>query len=249
LEGSYLNPGYSPQHHKLMLRSSFHINFSELKLDIAAIEKVMGYRDGESEETISDLVEKILKEAETDFKIKAEYKVFPVTKFNENDKSVEINNLVFNIRKIVFGQIKRSDAIAVFLCTAGAETGMRSRKAMREGDLLTGYIYDIIGSGIVESAADLMQDSLREAMASEGRKITNRYSPGYCGWDVAEQHKLFQLMPENFCRIRLNASALMDPEKSISGFIGIGEHVRYNQYTCGLCDMKDCIYRKLKGSK
>jgi hypothetical protein len=232
-----------------MIGSIFQINFSDLKLNIAQIEKVMGYKDGESQETISDLIDKVLKEAETDFKIKAEYKVFPVTKFNDNDKSVEINNIVFNIKKIVFGQIKRSDAIAVFLCTAGAETGIRSRKAMREGDLLTGYIYDVIGSEIVETAADLMQESLREVIENDGRKITNRYSPGYCGWDVAEQHKLFQLMPDNFCGIRLNASALMDPEKSISGFIGIGKNVRYNPYTCGLCDMQDCIYRTLKSSK
>jgi cobalamin-dependent methionine synthase I len=126
---------------------------------------------------------------------------------------------------------------------------MRSRAAMKEGDLLTGYIYDVIGSEIADAAADLMQESLKEAMASEGRKITNRYSPGYCGWDVAEQHKLFQLMPDNYCGIKLNTSALMDPEKSISGFIGIGEHVRYNQYTCGLCDMKDCIYRKVKDKR
>jgi cobalamin-dependent methionine synthase I len=66
---------------------------------------------------------------------------------------------------------------------------------------------------------------------------------------VAEQHKLFQLMPDNYCGIRLNTSALMDPEKSISGFIGIGEHVRYNQYTCGLCEMDNCIYRKTKNNK
>jgi hypothetical protein len=230
-----------------MLKTTFQFDFSDLKLSIAQIEKVMGYKDGESHETISQLVGKVLKEAETDFKIRAEYTVFPIIKFNETEKSVEINNLIFNLKKIVFGQIKKSDSIAIFLCTAGKEIGIRSRAAMKGGDLLTGYIYDVIGSEIADAAADLMQDSLKEAMASEGRKITNRYSPGYCGWDVAEQHKLFQLMPDNFCGIKLNPSALMDPEKSISGFIGIGELVRYNQYTCGLCEMKDCIYRKERG--
>jgi hypothetical protein len=229
-----------------MLKTTFQFDFSDLKLNITQIEKVMGYKDGESHETISQLVGKVLKEAETDFSIRAEYSVFPVIRFNEAEKSVEINNLTFNLRKIVFGQIKKSDFIAVFLCTAGKEIGIRSRAAMKEGDLLTGYIYDVIGSEIADAAADLMQDSLRETMVSEGKKITNRYSPGYCDWDVVEQHKLFQLMPDNFCGIKLNASALMDPEKSISGFIGIGEHVRYNQYTCGLCDMKDCIYRKVR---
>ena len=229
-----------------MVRSTFQFAFSDLKINVVQIEKVMGYKEGESHETISELVQKVLIEAETDFRIRAEYAVFPVAKFNETEKSVEINNLVFNLKKIVYGQIKKSDSIAVFLCTAGEETGIRSRRAMKNGDLLTGYIYDVIGSEIAEAAADLMQNNLRENMASEGKKITNRYSPGYCGWDVTEQYKLFQLMPDNFCGIELNTSALMDPEKSVSGFIGIGEHVRYNRYTCRLCDMKDCIYRRVK---
>jgi cobalamin-dependent methionine synthase I len=134
----------------------------------------------------------------------------------------------------------------VFLCTAGEEIGIRSKKAMKDGDLFAGYIYDVIGSEIAEAAADLMQNRLGTSLAPEGRKTTNRYSPGYCGWDVAEQHKLFSLVPENYCGIRLTASALMDPIKSISGFIGVGERVKNNPYTCKICDMKECIYRRKK---
>ena len=103
-----------------------------------------------------------------------------------------INKINFEIKKIVFGQIKKSDSVAIFLCTAGEEIGIRSRKAMQERDFLKGYIYDVIGSEIVEAAADLMQADLERTMLNVGNKITNRYSPGYCGWDVAEQHKLFQ---------------------------------------------------------
>jgi hypothetical protein len=116
---------------------------------------------------------------------------------------------------------------------------------MSEGDPLTGYIYDILGSIVVDAAADMMQSELEKAVLSDGKKITNRYSPGYCGWDVSEQHKLFRLVPDNFCGIKLTESALMDPVKSISGIIGIGESVRYNPYRCSLCDMKNCAYREL----
>lgn len=225
---------------------TFQFNFSDLNLNVAQIEQVMGYKEGESHETISELIRTLLKESESACSIKAEYRVFPVEKFDDTEKSIGINGLVYNVKKIVYGQIKKSERIAVFLCTAGPEIGIRSRAAMKDGDLLTGYVYDVIGSEVAEAAVDLMQESLQEAMSAEGKKITNRYSPGYCGWDVAEQHKLFQLMPDNFCGIKLNDSALMNPEKSVSGFIGIGEHVRYNPYTCRLCDMKDCIYRKIK---
>ena len=118
---------------------------------------------------------------------------------------------------------------------------------MHERDFLKGYIYDVVGSEIVEAAADIMQEELAKSMHDCGMKITNRYSPGYCGWDVSEQHKLFDLIPENFCGIQLNQSALMDPVKSISGIIGIGKNVKYNEYTCGMCEMVDCIYRRVKG--
>ena len=227
-------------------KATLDIKFSDLNINTAQIEGSMGYKEGESQETISEMILKVLKDAESICQVKAEYAVYPIMKANEVEKTIEINNIVFDLKKIVFGQIKRSDSVAVFLCTAGKEIGIRSREAMKEGDLLTGYIYDVVGSEIADSAADIMQSRLREKITEEGKKITNRYSPGYCDWDVAEQHKLFQLMPDNYCGIKLNSSALMDPEKSVSGFIGIGENVRYNEYTCGLCDMKDCIYRKVK---
>jgi hypothetical protein len=232
-----------------MTKSTFQFDFKDLKLSVPQIENVIGYKEGEDREIVTDLIEEILKESHETCNIKAQYIIFHGVKFDNDTKSVEINNISFNIRKIVFGQIKKSDSVAIFLCTAGPEIGIRSRKAMQEKDLLKGYIYDVVGSEIVEAAADLMQNELEKAVISSGKKITNRYSPGYCGWDVAEQHKLFQLVPENFCKIRLTQSALMDPVKSVSGIIGIGENVKQNPYTCNMCEMKDCIYRGARGKK
>ena len=228
------------------MHKTFQYDFKELKLNVLQIESVMGYKLGESHETVTELISEVLKESEDICNIKAEFRIFGDIRFNNSGKSVEINKLDFEIKKIVFNQIKRSDSVAVFLCTAGEEIGIRSRKFMKEGDLLKGYVYDVIGSEIVEAAADLMQYELEKAIAVGGRKITNRFSPGYCGWDVVEQHKLFRLMPGNFCGIHLTPSALMDPVKSVSGFIGIGENVKRLPYTCSFCDMQDCLFRKKK---
>lgn len=229
-----------------MQTSTFRFSFSDLKISVAQIERFMGYMEGESHEPVAELTGKLLKEAESVCSIFAEYRIYPVEKLYDAEKSIGISGLVFNVKKIVYSQIKKADSVAIFLCTAGSEIGILSRTAMKDGDLLTGYIYDAIGSEVVESAVDLMQENLLQGMISAGKKITNRYSPGYCGWDVAEQKKLFQLLPSNFCGVKLNDSALMNPEKSVSGFIGIGENVKFNHYTCRLCDMKDCINRKQK---
>jgi len=232
-----------------MTKATFQFDFKDLKLTVQQIENVMGYKEGEDRDLVTGLIKKIFKEAEEVSQIKAEFVVFDSVTFNNEDKSIDIKGINFQVKKIVFGQIKKSEAIAIFLCTAGTEIGIRSRRAMQEKDLLTGYVYDVIGSEIVEAAADMMQNELEKTMLSIGKKITNRYSPGYCDWYVAEQHKLFQLVPDNFCGIRLTESALMDPVKSVSGIIGIGEYVRHNAYTCSLCDMKDCIYRRARVKK
>ena len=232
-----------------MTSSTFQFDFKDLKINSSRIETVLGYKEGEDRELVSGLIEEILTESKEISNIKAQYAIFHGVLFDNDTKSVEINNSSFHIKKIVFGQIKKSDSMAIFLCTAGEEIGIRSRKAMQERDLLKGYIYDVIGSEIVEAAADLMQAELEKSMLGSGKKITNRYSPGYCGWDVAEQHKLFQLIPDNFCRIRLTESALMDPVKSVSGIIGIGKDVKSNPYTCRMCDLKDCIYRRAREKK
>jgi hypothetical protein len=223
---------------------NFQYDFKDLKLTVNQIESFMGYKSGESHEAIAEIISGLLMEAEAISQIRAEYRIFDSVHFDNDTKSLAIDDLVFDIRKIVYGQLTKSDSIAIFICTAGEEIGKRSREAMKGGDLLKGYVYDVIGSEIVEAAADLMQDELEKSVQGSGRKITNRFSPGYCGWDVAEQHKLFSFFPYNYCGIRLTPSALMDPVKSISGLIGIGENVKRLPYTCSLCDMKDCIYRK-----
>ena len=229
-----------------MRNSTFEFDFSDLNLTADQIEKVLGYNEGDDREFVTGLIAEVIEEAKMIASVKAQYHLFNNIHFDNENKSIAINNTEFNIKKIVYGQIKKSESVALFLCTAGAEIGIRSRKAMNERDFLRGYVYDVIGSEIVEAAADLMQYELEKSAITSGKKITNRYSPGYCGWNVREQHKLFQLLPYNYCGIRLTESALMDPEKSVSGIIGIGETVKSNPYTCQMCDMKDCIYRKVK---
>jgi len=229
-----------------MKDSIFRFAFSDLKLDVQQIEMVIGYREGESHEAISDLITDALYVAESVCDLRAEYRIFPDVEFDASAKSVKVAGVEFSLKKIVFGQLRKSGSMAVFLSTAGEKLGEMSRKEMKEGDLLQGYIYDVIGSEAADGASALMQERLKAEAEQEGLRITNRYSPGYCDWNVEEQHKLFSLMHENFCGITINSSALMSPEKSVSGFIGVGSDVRFNKYTCGLCDMKDCIYRKIR---
>ena len=142
--------------------------------------------------------------------------------------------------------MQASESIAVFLCTAGEKISSLSKEISGNGDILEGYILDTIGSEVVEAAAEIMQKRLKNEMAHSGKKVSNRFSPGYCGWDLAEQSLLFGLMPENYCNIRLTDSSLMIPLKSVSGIIGIGKNVHFAPYKCKICNDRNCIYRNNK---
>jgi len=229
-----------------MTNRKFQFSFHDLDVKISDVESLLGYNETSEREMIQNLIEESIQEAAGYCNIRAEYRIFKNVVLDDRNKAIIINDVKFDVHKIIFNQMKKSESVAVYVSTAGAGIGERSREIMMGGDPLKGYILDIIGSLTVDAASDLMQNDLAASLGQSGIKITNRYSPGHCGWSVAEQHKLFGLLPDNFCGISLSESALMDPIKSTSGFIGIGEHVKYNNYICSYCDMKECAYRELK---
>lgn len=225
---------------------SYCFSFNELAITRSRLESLMGYASGAMPEPFPPIIDKILSLAADYCDIQAGFIIKDNLNFNKNAHLLSVDKVAFNLREIVYNQLKRAEKIAVFVCTAGPGISDWSKKLMAEGDLATGYIVDVVGSEVVETAMDRAQMMLSEQMTASGFKISNRYSPGYCSWDVSEQHKLFSLLPENFCGIQLSGSALMSPIKSVSGMIGIGENVRYHSYTCNICNSKNCPYRNRK---
>ena len=229
-----------------MIRRTFNIDFSDLDLGPSQIEKVLGKTGDDSREMVMEIIDEVLENSKKICDIRAEYIIYNNTEFDNDTRSMNVDGILFNIGKIIWAQIRKSEALALFLCTAGDEIGHLSRNLLADKDFLKGYIYDIAGSEIVEAAADIMQERLKAEVEKDGLFITNRFSPGYCGWNVSEQHNLFSLIPDNFCGISLTESALMIPIKSVSGIIGVGRNVKLRPYTCSFCDQKDCIYRRKK---
>lgn len=182
------------------------------------------------------------------FNIQGGFQVFDKVSFNQPQHQITFGDTSFEVKKVVYNMLKRSNKVAIFVCTCGEEIHHLSRQYMAEGDLLKGYVYDLFGSLVVESGMDVVQAFIQADMNRQGYKITNRYSPGYCGWDVSQQKKLFSLFSPDFNFVELTDSCLMQPIKSVSGIIGIGSDVRYNDYTCNICDSKNCLYKNLKRS-
>ncbi len=224
-------------------KRQFIFPFEELGITVEETGRAMGYKPDELVPPIDSLIKEALEHAGSIIRIEGGLVLYDVT-MDEPTKSLLVNGNQLRVRAKIFHELKGSEKVAAFLCTAGSKIGEVSRELMQKGNLLEGYIYDTIGSVTVEKAMDRIQESFRAEMKAMGYGITNRYSPGYCGWETAGQFELFRLFPSGFCHVTLNDSALMNPVKTVSGVIGIGKNVVYNEYNCDLCELVNCIYRK-----
>ena len=149
----------------------------------------------------------------------------------------------FKVGKTIRKELTGSEKLAFFVCTAGKAISEKSAVLLKGEDPVLGYVYDVMGSEIVDAVVDKIQQIIQSEAKKEGLKITNRYSPGYCHWSVADQHNLFSLFDENPCGVSLTDSFLMNPVKSLSGVIGVGKEVAFHDYQCSLCTMENCAFR------
>ncbi|MFV0592537.1 MAG: vitamin B12 dependent-methionine synthase activation domain-containing protein, partial [Draconibacterium sp.] len=161
----------------------------------------------------------------------------------DNKRSFFAGGAEFKVGRTIAQKLLKAEKMAFFVCTAGKTISEKASSLLKGEDPVLGYVYDIMGSAIAEAVADNIQHHIEQQMLSRGAKITNRYSPGYCHWNVSDQHKLFSMFDENPCGVSLTESALMNPVKSVSGVIGIGRDVEFRDYQCSLCTMKNCVYR------
>jgi hypothetical protein len=212
------------------------LTYDELKITLADIYEQMGYHDAQPDEATQQETQLIINEVRQWLRPQFCYLVVP----EQPD---------FDMGKIILRQLRGSQAYVLFICTSGGEYEAYQQRLKDQGDMVRVFIADALGSVIAEKTADQMECHLQESIEKLHWHHTNRFSPGYCGWHVSQQQRLFPMFNEHTCGVRLTDSSLMMPIKSVSGIIGIGEKVRKLDYTCGLCDFKQCYKRKSKFAK
>ena len=226
------------------------IDINRLDIPLKEVYTFMGYKDSEPDGETVRTTEYLLRESAQFLRPQFKYVILDGTVDPEANQFTLIGEncpVTFDAGKIICRQLRGAQRYAAFVATVGSGYFQWTDAVKRRDDMFQTYAMDCVGSQIVESVADYMETVLQAEIDPAGFKRTNRFSPGYCGWHVSEQPKLFSLFPEqNPCGIELTESCLMLPIKSVSGIIGVGPDVRYLPYTCGLCDKKDCYKRKLK---
>ncbi|MFH1893877.1 MAG: vitamin B12 dependent-methionine synthase activation domain-containing protein [Candidatus Zixiibacteriota bacterium] len=122
---------------------------------------------------------------------------------------------------------KSADTLCLFAVTIGSKITNRISDLFNQREFALGSMLDSAASEGTENAAQWIENYYVDYLTSVDKCDESigvlRFSPGYCGWHVSAQKKLFRYLDPAAIGISLTESCLMQPLKSISGVIISGK--------------------------
>ena len=141
-----------------------------------------------------------------------------------------------------------ADSLALFAVTVGETICKEIRRLFEGTDYAEGAMLDSAASEGTEMLANEIETQYRRYLMKSKRldqlQTTMQFSPGYCGWHISAQRKLFEMLKPQGIGINLSDTCLMQPLKSISGVIVSGKRnifdFKDNYEICGDCRTHSC---------
>ncbi|NDW09705.1 vitamin B12 dependent-methionine synthase activation domain-containing protein [Dysgonomonas sp. 520] len=224
---------------------TYKFSFQDIAPSVDSILEFLQSSGCEEDHPVRIIIKKTLCELQSYQDISGGYIIKPIDSLMLKDGIIKVENKDLIVGKQICGYLKKASHLALFVCTAGDIFTKITTGYNANGDYLEAFVVDAIGSLTVEKAMDNIQEDLAILSEINNLRISNRYSPGYCNWELSGQRRLFSLIGENPINICLTDSCLMNPIKSVSGIIGIGEDIKKKAYGCVICNNSECIYRKI----
>lgn len=219
----------------------FSLSFDDLRIRSGQICRAMGYHHIKPDSYTSEIIRTLMEKA----KQRIFPRIFVKTSPGEIQGDVlQIENSFFHPGVTILEQFQSASQYYLFIETAGQEYEAWTSEAEIASDPIQQYILDALGTCVVEGCTRYL---LRQVIRwlPEGWGKTLPLSPGHCEWDTGEQQQLFSLFSKVSLPVRLTPSCLMQPVKSASGIIGVGEHIGKNPIPCKICNKTDCFRRIL----
>jgi hypothetical protein len=149
-----------------------------------------------------------------------------------------------------------ADAHGVLLAavSAGKECEEHARQLWEEGKPDEYFFLETYGSAVVEQLITLASRHICGWADENKMAALPHFSPGYSGWDFAEQLPLWNLFQKTFGRdfpgaLEVLDSGMLRPKKSLLAVIGLTRDVEKARLLqklipCQSCSLPDCRYRR-----
>ena len=152
---------------------------------------------------------------------------------------------------VVANVFPKADHLALFAATMGDEVSQAIAGLFDKNDFALGVMLDAVASMTADRTSEVIADYYHARLVAEERATPAHhvlgYSPGYCGWHITGQRRLFAYLTPSDIGISLNDSCLMSPLKSVSGVLvsgGMEVHMFKAGYSyCPQCKNASCVAR------
>ena len=145
-------------------------------------------------------------------------------------------------------------SVLLVAVSAGKECEEHARQLWNEGKPDEYFFLETYGSAVVEQL--IVVASARICAWADENKMAAlpHFSPGYSGWDIAEQLPLWSLFQKSFGgdfpgELEVLDSGMLRPKKSLLAVIGLTRDLemarRFQKLIpCENCSLPDCRYRR-----
>ena len=143
----------------------------------------------------------------------------------------------------------------VMAVSAGRACEEHARQLWEESKPDEYFFLEMYGSAVVEHLVATLSGRICDSVEPDGFMAVPHYSPGYTGWDVADQNKLFALIARGLTRpfpeqLEVMGSGMLRPKKSLLAVVGLapkqGREVEFARVVpCESCAFTPCGYRRL----
>jgi hypothetical protein len=139
--------------------------------------------------------------------------------------------------------------------SAGRACEEHARQLWQESKPDEYFFLEVYGSAVVEHLVASLSGRICDLAEKNGLMAVPHYSPGYTGWDIADQRKLFELISAGLTQplpepLEVMTSGMLRPKKSLLGVVGLAPSISRDatsprQVPCVSCSLSPCQYRRV----
>ena len=148
----------------------------------------------------------------------------------------------------------QADSAMLVAVSAGSECEEKARQLWQESKPDEYFFMEIFGSAVVEHLVTVASGRICGWADANKMAALPHYSPGYSGWDIADQIKLWNLIRQDGTRqfdgkLEVMETGMLRPKKSLLAVFGVTHNLEKARklaklIPCENCSLPGCAYRR-----
>jgi hypothetical protein len=171
------------------------------------------------------------------------------------DDTLRIDGMPFDSKQLQRHLLQAGAGRAMLVAvSAGRSCEEHARQLWQESKPDEYFFLEMFGSAVVEHLVATLSGRICDLAERDGLMAVPHYSPGYTGWDVADQNKLFELITRSMSQpfpepTEAMTSGMLRPKKSLLAVVGLTVRTGRvlaspNLVPCEACSFSPCQYRR-----